>query len=111
MEIRTRHGIDDEVWVLENLGDRMRPVKRRVYAITVNIVPGGIREEYYSQEGQLSEIYPTVEIAEEALKVIEYFKKSLRETMAKVRAGDRFIPPPEGKPVSLLDSSGKEMVK
>jgi len=114
MEIKTKHSIDDEVWVLENVGDRMRPVKRRIYAIQIVATPGSIREEYHSPEGPLPETFPTVEVAEEALKVMEFFKKGVHDAMAKVRAGEMFSPEvytSSAKPQILLDSNGNKLAK
>lgn len=106
MEIKTKYNIDDEVWVLENVGDRMRPVKRRIYAIQIVATPGSTREEYHSPEGPLPETFQSIEIAEEALKVMEYYKAKVYEDMNRVRRGETVIPS-----TKLLDSSGKELAK
>lgn len=102
-KIKYRPG--DEVWVPQRLENRMRPVKLPVFA--VQVVDFGNKQEvtYFGPNGQPfeAEIYPTIEMCEKAINIIEHHTKEFTEAMKALKQEA------EGGPM-LVDAAGNKLV-
>lgn len=102
-KIKYRPG--DEVWVAQQVdGGRMRPVKLNVFA--VQITDFGMKQNvvYFGPNGQPleAEVYPTIEVCEKAINIIETHRKAFgdaMEALSKETAGS-----------PLVDAAGNKLV-
>lgn len=93
------------MWVPQRLEGRMRPVKLPVYAI--RITDFGEKQEvtYLGPDGRPfdAEVYPTIEMCEKAINIIESHTHNFTEAMKALRREA------DGGPV-LVDATGKKMI-
>lgn len=95
----------DEVWVAQQVdGGRMRPIKLNVFA--VQTTDFGVRQKvvYFGPNGQPldAEVYPTIEVCEKAINIIETHRKAFGEAMEALSKEE------EGP--ALVDAVGNKLV-